>query len=181
MDINKALQFVLENEGGFQNEVNDWANWNGGKQTMDKYLSTKDETLLVNLVGTKYGITAQDLPGVNLKDLTPEQAMNFYLTSPKEFVGKLYSKIESQEVGTKLIDLGVLFGPGMAIRVLQLILKLDMDGIFGPVTLGDVNSVDETSLLGVYKAGFVTHAIEIAKTNPLERPNLVGWIRRINL
>lgn len=181
MDINKALLFVLSNEGGYQNEVNDWANWRGGKPMMEKYLATKDESLLVNLVGTKYGVTAQDLPNADIKNLTQEQAVEYYKTSPDGFVKPLYEQIESQLFGQKLIDLGVLFGPGMAVRVLQVLLKLQVDGVFGPATLADVNSYDETSLLGSYKAAFVTHAITVATDNPAERPNLVGWIRRINL
>ena len=77
-DFKLAIQKTLVHEGGFQNNPHDWANWEGGKATRDAYLASKDPALLVHLKGTKFGITIQDLPGVEIEDLTADQAIEYF-------------------------------------------------------------------------------------------------------
>jgi len=64
-DPKTAIALTLIQEGGFQNNPNDHANWTGGQVGVG------------TLVGTKYGITCLDLPGISIKDLTPDQATQF--------------------------------------------------------------------------------------------------------
>ena len=52
-------------EGGFQKMHNDRANWTGGQVGVG------------TLVGTKYGITCLDLRGVDIQNLTLDQAVAF--------------------------------------------------------------------------------------------------------
>ena len=52
-DFKTAVLITLEHEGGFQKNPNDHANWSSGKIGVG------------TLVGTKYGITALDLPGIS--------------------------------------------------------------------------------------------------------------------
>jgi len=182
-DFKTAVLITLrpDHEGGYQNEVNDWANWEGGKPVMEQYLNTEDpvqrETLLVHLKGTKYGITAQDMPGVEIKDLTVDQAIQFY---SERYWKPLYSQITSQLVANKLFDMGVLFGIGEAVKLLQIALRITPDSSFGPNTLAAVNQADETSLLSSFKTLLVSYTLRIALNNPEERSNVAGWGRRIN-
>lgn len=166
-DFKTAVLITISpsHEGGFQKNPKDHANWSGGKIGVG------------TLIGTKYGITAVDMPGVNIEDLTPEQATEYY----KEHYWKpLYNDIESQDVTNKLFDMGVLWGVGEAVGILQLTLGVKVDHSFGPLTLQATNDADEVSLLSSYKANFVTHAFNVANANENERGNLRGWSTRIN-
>lgn len=166
MDIKTAIQKTLAHEGGFQANPDDHANWTGGKIGVGE------------LVGTKFGITAVDLPGVSIKDLTEDQAIAYY---QEHYVKSGYAQIESQFIGEKLFDLGVLFGVRVATGVLQAVLGITTDGIFGPTTLQSINQSEPASLYKAYVSAMVTHAINVANANPAERQFLAGWIKRINV
>jgi len=165
MDIKMAIRKTLVHEGGFQKMSNDRANWSSG---------TIGEG---ELIGTKYGITALDMPGIDIENLTEDQAIAYY---NEHYVKSLYDQINSQSVGEKLFDLGVLFGVGTAVGILQLTLGIVVDHSFGPNTLQAINDADETSLLASYKANLMTHVFNIAAANPAERQFLKGWGNRIN-
>ena len=164
-DFKTAILITLDHEGGFQKDSNDHANWSSGKIGEG------------TLVGTKYGITTLDMPGVDIENLTPDQAVEYYM---EHYWKSPYSQINSQAVANKLFDLGVLFGIGTAVGVLQLTLGVTVDHNFGPLTLQAVNESDETSLLTKYKEKMVTHAFNVATANPDERSYLRGWGNRIN-
>lgn len=154
----------LAHEGGFQANPKDRANWTGGQVGHG------------TLVGTKYGVTTLDMPGVAIADLTMDQAAAYYL---EHYWKPLYSQITSQPLANKLFDLGVLFGVGTAVKNLQAVLNLEMDGIFGPHTLASVNAAPPT-LLASFQFEMRAHAKAIAEGNPNDAPDLAGWMRRIN-
>ena len=152
-------------EGGFQNMHNDRANWTGGQVGSG------------TLVGTKYGITCLDLPGVNIQNLTLDQAVAYYTST---YWKPHYNEIANQLIANKLFDLGVLFGIGTAVKALQSVLKLVQDGAFGPTTVAEVNNSEDTSLLLAFRTAMVQHALSVGAANPAERPFVADWIRRIN-
>lgn len=129
---------------------------------------------------TNYGITQADMPGQDMRTLTEDQAILYYL---EHYWKSGYSQIESQAVASKLFDMGVLFGVGTAVRILQLSLAqfgVVSDGVFGPQTLAAVNQADPISLLSIMQESFVTHIFNIAKTDTAQRQFLKGWATRIN-
>jgi len=160
-----AINLTLQHEGLFQNDFNDHANWSSGKIGIG------------TLIGTKYGITALDMPGEDIRNLTLERAIAYYL---EHYWKQGYSQIQSQDIASKLFDLGVLFGVGTAVGMLQHTLHVTEDNEFGPETLEHVNSTDPVSLLAEYKYRFVGHATQVGAVNPAEREFVAGWIRRIN-
>jgi lysozyme family protein len=117
------------------------------------------------------------MPNVNIADITPEQATEYY---QEHYWKPFYSQIENQTVADKLFDMGVLFGIGTATKLLQNVLSLVIDGVFGPKTLSTVNQADSVSLLSAFQAALVSHALGIANAQPKDRVFLVGWIKRIN-
>lgn len=155
----------LAHEGGYQNNPRDRANWTGGQVGVG------------TLVGTKYGITTLDMPGVDIENLTIEQATEYYL---EHYWKSLYSEISSQAIANKLFDLGVLFGVGTAVKNLQTALDITADGNFGPITLARTNAADPTHLLQTFQFEMSAHAKAIAAGNPNDAPDLPGWVRRIN-
>lgn len=166
-DARTAILITLDlaHEGGFQKNPKDRANWTGGQVGVG------------TLVGTNGGITALDMPGVDIEHLTTDQKIQYYL---EHYWKPLYSQLTSQPLANKLFDLGVLFGVGTAVKNLQLALDLNMDGIFGPVTLARANAANQSLLLGTFQDEMKAHATAIAAANPNEAPALPGWIRRIN-
>jgi lysozyme family protein len=166
-DAKTAILITLDlaHEGGFQANPKDRANWTGGHVGVG------------TLVGTNGCITALDMPGVDIKSLTIDQKVNYYLAN---YWKPLYSEISSQPIANKLFDLGVLFGIGTAVKNLQAALNLEMDGLFGPNTLAAVNGADAELLLQNFQREMRVHATAIALGNPNEAPDLDGWIRRIN-
>ncbi|SRR6266700_4458972 len=191
-DFNQALPKTLVHEGGFQNNVRDWANWFGGKSVMKEYLQAKavgDYTTATSLIkflfGTKYGITAQDISKLSalgimvaIKDLTTDHAATFYR---HEYWNVLYDGINDQLLGEKLFDIGVLMGVHTAVKLLQISLAPGIsavgDGIFGPTTLAKTN--DHGNLAG-YRIVLINHCMNIINTNPNEAQFVSGWITRIN-
>lgn|SRR5487761_338446 len=152
-DVKTAIAKTLVHEGGYVNNPYD----SGGP--------------------TKYGITQEDMPNINIADITPEQATEYYL---ENYWKPLYSEIESQSIAEKIFDMGVLFGVGTAVKLLQAVLNVTADGIFGVISLAAINQAEPVSLLGSYQAALVSHSIGIANAQPKDRVFLTGWIRRIN-
>ena len=169
-DLNIAVGLTLINEGGYENNPNDSGNWTGGKVGEGE------------LKGTKYGISAAEFPTLDIVNLTEAEAQVIYKS---KYWLVLYEAIKDQFVTNKLFDLGVLFGQGTAIKILQTVLQpqfsnVKADEIFGPATLAAVNGADPHSLLLAYKTAFVSRAIQTGAQNPNDRPFVSGWIRRIN-
>jgi lysozyme family protein len=165
-DAKTAILITLDlaHEGGYQDNPKDRANWTGGKVGTG------------TLVGTNGGITALDMPGVDIKNLTTEQKIEYYLA---HYWKPLYSQIDSQPVANKLFDLGVLFGVGTAVKNLQMALDLDRDGVFGPDTLAATNRANDVILQSRFQVEMIAHATAIAAGNPNDAPDLPDWIRRI--
>jgi len=153
-DFKIAVQKTLVHEGGYVNNPND----KGGP--------------------TKYGITQADMPGVDIANITADQAIAYYA---EHYWKPLYSQINDQLLAEKLFDMGVLFGVGTAVKLLQFSMQphinLVSDGTFGPNTLNGVNTVGD---LNEYKKTLIQHAIYVVTNNPKDAEFLQGWTNRIN-
>lgn len=164
-----AISITIDpnHEGGFQCNPHDRANWTGGQVGVG------------DLVGTKYGITALDMPGADIANLTVGQAVQYY---QEHYWKTLYSQIESQPLANKLFDMGVLFGIETAVEYLQSVLAppVACDGVFGVETLDAVNQSDPAVLLSSYKTAMKRRAVGISNSNPNDGADLAGWLRRIN-
>jgi lysozyme family protein len=168
-DFRTAVSITMDpaHEGGFQALHNDKGNWTGG------------EVGAGELKGTKYGISAAEFPDLDIKNLTTDQAAAIY---KDRYWKPLYSQINDQLVANKLFDMGVLFGVGTAVKMLQTAMEHDLhvvsDGDFGPETLASVNQ--EQNLLPAYKQTMLQHCINVVNNNPQEGEFVQDWIRRIN-
>ena len=152
-DFQEAIKLTLVREGGYVNDPNDA----GGETNM--------------------GISKREYPNLDIKNLTEAQAVEIYREG---YWKSFYSQITDQNLANKIFDLGVLFGVGTTVKVLQIVLGLTSDGAFGPTSLEKLNSVDAVSCLAAFKSGMVTHCLEVVKSNPNDRRYFAGWVRRIN-
>jgi lysozyme family protein len=148
-----SIKKTLLHEGGYVNDPND----SGGE--------------------TNYGISKRQYPALDIKNLTEEAAVEIYRDG---YWKHLYSQIKEQAIADKLFDMGVLFGVGTAIEVLQIILQVPVDRIFGQGTLAIVNISDPITLLDQYKTGLVSHAVAVVSHNPKDKVFFAGWVKRIN-
>jgi lysozyme family protein len=164
-DAKTAILLTLQHEGGFQKDPSDRANWSSGIVGVGK------------LIGTKYGITALDLPGADIENLTPDAAVAYYST---HYWSPAYTQIDSQALADKLFDMGVLFGTGLAVKVLQFVLGITVDGHFGPQSLAAANAAHPSFVVQDYKTRFRAEAERIAIENPNEAKFKDGWENRIN-
>lgn len=171
-DFSQAFSKTLVHEGGYQNNPADHGNWYNQ----------------INY-GTKYGITPQtfakyfpDLisdPNC-IRNLTVPQAQTCYRGG---FWPELYDHINDQTFAEKLFDMGVLMGPGTAVKLAQISMHEDgalavvTDGKFGPVTLAQVNAVGD---LSKYRSVLLNHVMNIVNNDPSQAQFISGWITRIN-
>lgn len=152
-DFKISVVKTLQHEGGYVNDSQD----SGGETNM--------------------GISKREYPDLDIKNLTQDQAVEIYREG---YWKNYYSQIADQSLADKIFDLGVLFGVGTTVKVLQIVLGLTADGAFGPTSLEKLNSVDPVSCLAAFKTGMVTHCLEVVKSSPQDRVFFQGWARRIN-
>ena len=152
-DFKTAVLLTLQHEGGYVNNPHD----KGGP--------------------TKYGITQADMPGVDISQITTDQAVAYYA---EHYWKTLYSQINDQSLANKLFDMGVLFGVGTAVKLLQISLSEGItvvpDGIFGVNTLAVTN---ERGDVNKYRIVLYNHAMEVVNRNPQDSIFLHGWTTRI--
>lgn len=154
-DFNQAVAKTLVHEGGYVDNPND----PGG--------------------ATKYGITQADMPGVNIRDITTAQATAYYA---EHYWKELYSQITDQLLAEKIFDMGILFGVGTAVKLLQITLvnkvSLVTDGVFGPGTLSAVNQ--HANLIPAYRTVLINHCMSVVNSKPETSVFVRGWVSRIN-
>lgn len=125
---------------------------------------------------TNFGISKRDHLGLDIKNLTVDQATAIYRDG---YWKSLYSQIENQDVASKLFDMGVNLGVGTAVKLLQEVLGVPVDGSFGPNTLFATNEQGE-AILAPYKAKLVEYYQNLVVRNPNLSKFLNGWLRRAN-
>jgi lysozyme family protein len=147
-DFYESIPTVLANEGGYTFDSSD----PGGE--------------------TKFGISKRSYPHLNIKSLTVIDATAIYL---RDFW--LFGGIEDQAVATKLFDSYVNM-KHTAITLIQKLIGVEADGVYGPKTEEKINQEDPNILLKSYKMSLIHHYQALVKQNPMLGKFLVGWLRR---
>lgn len=134
---------------------------------------------------TKYGITRGgwlDLMGYpitceELKALTIAKASEFYLRWGARH--NLWVLVELDAGLCEIaFDTSVLFGPGRAVKWLQLEAGSEDDGFIGDKTLAAIRQTGVSRVgRGVLKRRILSHANKVSQ-NPSQVAFLMGWMRR---
>lgn len=178
-DCARALETVFGHEGGYQNSKLDAGNWSSkiaGQGTM--------------CGGTKYGIACAYNPGVDIKNLTKEQAAVIYQN--RECKEIRMSELNGQAIPTLLLDLAVNMGRDMAVKLLGTSINLlspkDQQIKFDEymtdemVTWFNANTKTRDDQILLYATLTLT-AIDryayIVESNKSQGVWLLGWIRRV--
>lgn len=159
-DLNLALPFVLKHEGGWSDDPAD----PGGATNYGITLATAQ----------RHGIADADA----LKAITPDQVEAIYRADYWYFDG-----VDDQAVATKVFDMAVNMGPGVAIHILQDCLlslgaTLRCDGVWGPKTEAAVNAAAPAHLLDLLCDESGLHYRAIVSAHPERAKFLKGWLAR---
>lgn len=160
-DFQKALPYILKNEGGYVNNPND----HGGATN----LGITQRTL------NQFRGRRPDYPA-DVKDLTEDQAGAIYR--------ELYwnpikgDQIDDQLVATKVFDMAVNFGPIKASKMLQSSVNAMADGVIGPKTLGLVNINAPQDVLNKLVDQCVSRYTYLASHDQSQVVFLNGWLKR---
>jgi lysozyme family protein len=88
-------------------------------------------------------------------------------------------EITDQDVANNIYDFGVNSGVSRTIKYMQTVLKVTVDGMFGPVTLNKLNSFGATSFVEAFKKARLDFLNKIVQNNPTQKTFLAGWTSRV--
>ena len=154
----RAVEVVLEHEGGYVNDPHD----PGGE--------------------TKYGISKLSYPHLDIANLTREQAIEIYRRDWWDTYG--YWRFASPDIAIKVFDLSVNVGPRRAHVMLQRALHavgrrdVVVDGIIGPQTISAANAAPPDALLAALRAEAAAYYRQLIERNPTLKKYERGWMRR---
>lgn len=146
-----SIAHLFEQEGGYVNNPND----RGGE--------------------TKYGISKQSHPSIDIPNLTHEGAKYIYL---QDYWLPYCEKLPAP-LAVALFDGVVQHGPDYAVRLLQKVLRVKADGIVGPVTGNAAEHSDIKRILTLYFAGRANFYHHIIKSDSSQGTFALGWFRRL--
>lgn len=157
-----ALAFVLKNEGStYVDHVSD----RGGP--------TRYGITLATLSKWRHAIvSAKDVELVGLAEVTEIYRARYWQAIAGD-------DLKSQIVTTATFDAAVLCGPNRAIRFMQRAIKVQADGIMGPVTLAAANAHPERHFIVPFMQQYSAHLLRSAQA-PGQNLFLAGWIHRTN-
>lgn len=164
-NVNKLTSFILQWEGGFVNDPDDF----GGATNKGITLSTY-ETYCYRKGYPKPTVE-------RLKNISDAIWMDVLKTM---YWDKWKAdQIVNQSVANILVD-WVWASGGYGIKRPQKILGVKVDGIVGPLTIAAVNARDSKELFYAIKADRVRFIEEICKSRPANNKFKRGWLNRIN-
>jgi len=156
--------FIFSFEGGFSNHPND----SGGP-------TNKGITLKTWL---NFGRDINQDGSIDVEDLKLISEADASAILRKYWDKCMGDRIQSQAVANLLVSWYWGSG-GIAIKKLQELLGVVVDGIMGPKTLRALNRADPVSLFYDYKLMKQIYLKEICMRNPKNKVFLRGWLRRL--
>ena len=150
MNFEQAISFILKAEGGWVNDSDD----NGGE--------------------TKFGISKNAYPNLDIASLTIEQAKQIY---KKDYWDKIKADQLPEKIRLAAFDSAVNQGIGYTSKALQESAgDRNPDGHIGPNTIKLINSIDSSQLL----SNFIKHRLERYKKSSDFNKFGKGWLNRLS-
>ena len=156
----RCFAFTLGAEGGFTNAPSDPGNWTGGAVGHGE------------LHGTKYGISAAAYPGLDIENLSEQDAEDIYR---RDYYDALYGDELQVPVAMVLFDGAVNAGLRRAVIWLQQALSLPADGVLGAQTLAAAKAADVMALAREMLARRIDFYARLAAWSNFG----LGWTRRV--
>lgn len=130
---------------------------------------------------TNFGISAKNHPGIDVRNLTVEQAKAIY---KKEYWDVISGDALPLPLGVALFDFAVNSGTGRAVQFLQDILHVQRDGVLGAGTKSALalflsrNSAYELAVDLTHRR--TTFLVNICRKRPSSLKFLSGWMKRVH-
>lgn len=121
---------------------------------------------------TKFGIAKRSYPGVDIKNLTRDEAKAIYR---RDFWDRVKADQLPHQFAFQALDAAVNHGIGNAVRWMQRAVGAADDGVFGPVTLERVKRFDPADLVLLFNAERLEFYAKLSTFDTFGR----GWSRRV--
>ena len=121
---------------------------------------------------TKYGISKRAYPTLDIASLTLAQAKAVY---HRDYWRAVRGDELPAPIAIEVFDAAVNHGPKQAIKFMQRALKVNDDGIIGPVTLGAVRRIDPAVFAARFNGERLMFYTELKTWPAFGR----GWSRRV--
>lgn len=158
---------LMKFEGGYVNDPDD----HGG--------ATKWGVTLAEWIRNGYDKNGDGVINANdIKLLTQADAAK--IAKPLYWDQVKGDQINSQSIAEFLCDFAYNSGTGTAIKKLQQVLGVAVDGVIGNQTLSVLNAGSQKNIFEVYKQSRIDFVNAIVKNNPSQEKFLKGWLSRIN-
>lgn len=154
----KAFTNILKEEGGYSNNPSD----PGGE--------------------TKWGISKNSYPHLNIKELTKEQAEQIYKND--YWTPIQGDHLHDDTLAVEVMEEAVNMGTRVAIKFLQSAIlacggKIEVDGKMGDKTLVELKKHDPKILLACIKSQSMSYYMSLVHQHPALRKFLKGWFNRV--
>jgi lysozyme family protein len=159
-NFDRCFAFTLAAEAGFTNNPGDPGNWTGGAVGQGL------------LKGTKFGVSAAAYPGLDIANLTQEQAAGIYR---RDYFAPLQGDELALPVAMVAFDGAVNAGLRRAVGWLQQAAGLAADGALGPQTLVALNKAEPL----VLAREALARRLEFYTHTPGWSQFGLGWTRRV--
>lgn len=160
MKFEKAFEWVVGHEGGYQNDPKDRGNWTSGKVGVGERK------------GTKFGISAMSYPALDIFSLTLDDAKEIY---KRDFWDYFQMDKLPEAVRFDVFDTAINSGPVAAAKMLQRAAKVKDDGVIGPVTLKAIKAMDPEQLDAAFAGHRLLFVVGLQTFEHYGR----GWVRRV--
>lgn len=87
-------------------------------------------------------------------------------------------ELVNQEMAESIFDFGVNAGPVTSIRLAQMVVGVEADGLLGDETLKKINNELPRTFLAVFALNKIGRYIKICEDRPTSRKYFYGWIKR---
>lgn len=165
-DVKKLVPFVLKWEGGWVNDPDDLG------EATNKGVTFKTYKQYCRIVG-------KPIPSIgDLRRLTDDEFADILKTLYWDKCKADF--IESQSVANAIVDWAWHSGTGTAIKAVQEIVGVKVDGIIGNITLAAINSRSPLPLFGQIKQARIAYINRITNARPANQKFHRGWMNRIN-
>ena len=159
-DFEGAFEYTVGREGLFSDDPHDPGNWTGGD-------CGKGE-----LRGTKYGISAKAYPGLDIKNLSLQQAKEIY---ERDYWAAAMCHTLPPAIAFCVFDCAVNQGVSRALRCLQRAIGVNDDGRFGPHSRAALVRFDPDDVVEYFQAERVLEYVLAGTWEKYKR----GWMRRV--
>ena len=158
----RLIPFILRWEGGYVNDKYD----KGGATNKGITIST-----FRHFYGSKMTID-------DLKNITDEQWEKIFLVGYwRPFRA---DDIKCQSIANICVDWAWASGTVTAIKQVQKVLGVPVDGIVGDITIDAINKSDAEELFNQLKKARIDFVNTIVRNNPSQARFSRGWVNRIN-